>query len=122
MDKKLRILNKRTGYALYYCPNHPKTNDMGYIYEHRYVIEQKLGRLLIDKECVHHINGNKSDNSIENLVLCKDNAEHRKLHIGQPNRKINYNDFVKFQKYKLNIYKEIIEPEKYVPYQIIVLD
>lgn len=39
------------------------------IYQHRWVMEQEIGRKLTNSEFVHHINGNKQDNSIENLVL-----------------------------------------------------
>jgi hypothetical protein len=46
---------------------------------HRLIMENHIGRQLERKEVVHHINGNKSDNRIENLQLMT-LSEHNSLH------------------------------------------
>ena len=50
-----------------------------YIKEHRYLMSQHLNRSLNRNEHVHHINGNKLDNRIENLIILSP-SEHSSLH------------------------------------------
>lgn len=64
------------GYIYIYRPDHPNAIALGYVLEHRLVMEQKLGRFLEANEIIHHINHNKSDNSPENLTLYLSYGKH----------------------------------------------
>lgn len=76
------------GYVRIRMPEHPNACD-GYVFEHRYVMEQEIGRLLTSKEVVHHINEVPDDNRIENLMLFKDQSEHMRYHNELRKKKIS---------------------------------
>ena len=61
--------------------NHYKTIqiDGKQVRLHRFLMEQKIGRKLCFNEIVHHINGNKFDNRIENLEVVS-RSDHMKMH------------------------------------------
>jgi len=68
------------GYKAIKVPDHPYAPGTGYILEHRLVIEKQLGRYLLPNEKVHHINGDITNNSPENLVVLT-HREHLRKHM-----------------------------------------
>lgn len=60
------------GYVMVWEPTHPNAKggrDKSYVAEHRKVLSDFLKRPLLRTEQVHHKNGNRADNRIENLEL-----------------------------------------------------
>ena|SRR5690606_29412701 len=72
-------VGKGDDYIGIWMPEHPRADHQNYVYEHTLVIEKHLGRLPGKGEVVHHINGDKHDNRIENLYLCNI-SEHKAAH------------------------------------------
>jgi len=77
--KSARTVN---GYKLVYEPEHPScmgsNNWKGYIYEHILVAEKTLGRRMRSTEVVHHLDGNRSNNRSENLIVLE-RSQHSKI-------------------------------------------
>lgn len=72
-------INRSLGYVQILKPDHPNANKKGYVFEHRLVMSNKLGRALSGDEIVHHINQNINDNAVENLEL-HTRSSHMLLH------------------------------------------
>lgn len=69
-DRKTgRWVDPQSGYAFVKRPGHPEVQRNGWGYEHRIVMSDHLGRPLWPDENVHHINGVRDDNRVENLEL-----------------------------------------------------
>lgn len=69
---KERIVSE---YIYIHAPDHPHACNRR-ILEHRFVMEQHIGRYLLPTEVVHHKDKNKHNNAIENLQLFATNGEH----------------------------------------------
>lgn len=67
------------GYIAHYKPEHPFAGKDGLVMEHRLVVEEAIGHYLPSELDVHHINGIKTDNRIENLQVLT-HGEHTTLH------------------------------------------
>lgn len=71
VDRYIRVL----------APGDPEVDAKGYVYEHRLVARELVGgRVLRADEHVHHINGDRHDNRVENLQILS-SEEHSRLHM-----------------------------------------
>jgi hypothetical protein len=78
-DFRIKISNSRrrngtqSGYPAIYIIGR------GYVHAHRYIMEQIIGRELSKDEVVHHVDGNRMNNSPDNLLLTT-HSEHASIH------------------------------------------
>jgi hypothetical protein len=69
---------KLNGYWYIYKPDHPFANNSGYYAEHRWIYEQHYNCCLLPWIDIHHKNGKRDDNRIENLQSIS-KSDHRIL-------------------------------------------
>ena len=62
------------------------------VLEHRIIMGKIIGRPLTRKEKVHHINGIRHDNRLENLELFKNHSDH--MHYRHPHNKRIFIDWI----------------------------
>ena len=68
------------GYVVVRRPDHPNATTNGYVLEHRLVMAEFLGRPLEAGEVVHHRDGDKTNNAVENLEVLPGHSEHNRVH------------------------------------------
>lgn len=83
--KGCKGMYKQNGYVLAKAPYHPSANKRGYVYLHRLIMENYLGRYLESNELVHHIDGNRENNNVLNLKLTTPSEHHIKEHYERRN-------------------------------------
>ena len=57
------------GYMQILLPEHKRADSAGYVMEHIYIYEKETGIEVPENCCIHHLNGIKDDNRIENLCM-----------------------------------------------------
>jgi hypothetical protein len=75
------------GYVRLYNPSHPRAHKCGRVQEHIVIAEEINGGPLSEGAVVHHIDGNKLNNSKDNLMICESKSYHRTLHCQQEKEK-----------------------------------
>ncbi|MEG4500626.1 HNH endonuclease signature motif containing protein [Microcoleus sp. F10-C6] len=65
------------------------------VYLHRVIAEQTIGRKLRPGEVVHHLDGDKTNNSPENLVVCSSASVHGQYHIWSLHQKMEADRLVR---------------------------
>lgn len=76
------VKTTKKGYRMVLCPGHHRADAGGYVMEHILVWESESGTTLPENCCIHHLNGIKCDNRIENLCVMLHGAHTAFHHTG----------------------------------------
>lgn len=71
---------KQHGYVKRKALGHPNSDTRGYVMEHRLVVEISTNSILPKNAVIHHKNGVRDDNRIENLEYMIEQERHAKSH------------------------------------------
>lgn len=75
-----KIIKPKGGYyEVYVRQTHSHRPEKNWVRQHIIVVENHIGRKLLENEVVHHIDGDKLNNNIENLDICSV-SEHNNCH------------------------------------------
>lgn len=86
-ERRVKRYKQKNGYIAIYLPEHPQAMKQGgWVYEHRVVLEKRLGRFLKSHEHVHHIDSNRENNLSKNLRLIL-RGDHTRLHWSKKTKK-----------------------------------
>jgi hypothetical protein len=98
---------KSNGYILIYSPNYHRAIN-NYVSEHLLVWEQSHNKKLPDGWIIHHLNGIKNDNRIENLVAMPRKSH---IHLGTP-----YKKRIRELEAKISLLKRVLEDKQMIFY------
>ena len=96
MEFEGRTVYITNGYQDVYYPEHPNARGNGSVMVQVLVAEKILGRYLQKGEVVHHIDGNRMNNSMENLMVFATHGDHVRYH------KMLQNTSTDFVLYRIN--------------------
>jgi endogenous inhibitor of DNA gyrase (YacG/DUF329 family) len=79
-NKPITLKQETNGYFYFQDKDHPLAYKSNYrVYFHRHCASIKLGRWIERDEHTHHLDGNKQNNKLDNLMIV-DNSTHAKIH------------------------------------------
>ena len=70
----------RSGYPVTFLPEHPRANNLGYVFDHILTIEKRTGKTPSLKEPIHHKDLDRTNSEDANLYLSRSHSDHQRAH------------------------------------------